>query len=68
MNSFYYNEKQEIFLHKKTLFSAQSNFFFPQKRNNKTKGQIVIFIYKKQGKTKRKCSEGKNLVIYLKID
>jgi len=33
------------------------------------KGQVVvIFIFKKQGKTKRKHSEGKNFMIYLTID
>jgi hypothetical protein len=68
-NLFYYKEKQEIFLHKKIYFRFNKNIFFLQKRNKITQGQVVvIFIFKKQGKTKRKCSEGKNLMTYLKID
>lgn len=62
-------QKQEIFLHANIYFLNHKNVFPHKKRNKIMKGQVVvIFIFKKQGKTKRKHSEGKNFMIYLTID
>jgi hypothetical protein len=68
LNLFYYNKNKKYFYMQKFIFWF-TKIFFPQKRNKIMKGQVVvIFIFKKQGKTKRKHSEGKNFMIYLTID
>ena len=61
-NLFFYNEKKEILLKKKFILCLII-VIFSQKRNKRTTGQVVvIFIFKKQGMTKRKFSGGKNLM------